>query len=315
MQNTTKPGRGFVTMATGKDMYYRLAETLLLSYRLTTANPLRFAILCDRENKYTEAFDDVILLENPRNSYVDKLELLVRAPYEETIFIDADCIAYTDLNEYWNYFENTTDLSCFGTVLPLDNTKSAWFTLAGAGRYADQLSYLLEFHGGIYFIRRGDICEEIYRISKDVIEHYSEFTFKIFDQPADEPAIAVGMALCGCKPVKRERRQYAFYSLTSFKKVDFFKKICVYDRLTKGMQGQEGHVDDGMIIHFGARHTISPLYTIEAAKVHFLNRHGRPWSIVEGFAFKFRAYAEYILRISWRGLKRKLRKIRRSLLK
>lgn len=47
--------RGFFTIATGDEKYYRFANNLLKSYRLhNTKYP--FAILCDRENQYTKDF-------------------------------------------------------------------------------------------------------------------------------------------------------------------------------------------------------------------------------------------------------------------
>lgn len=88
--------RGFITIATGKELYYTLASNLLKSYRLFTDEPCPFAILCDRENEVTAEFDDVVILDHPLNSFWDKFELLKLAPYDETIFIDADCLAYAD---------------------------------------------------------------------------------------------------------------------------------------------------------------------------------------------------------------------------
>ena len=64
--------RGFITIATGKELYYQLAQNLLKSYRLYSRNPMPFAILCDRENTYTEQFDQTVILEHPLNSFWDK---------------------------------------------------------------------------------------------------------------------------------------------------------------------------------------------------------------------------------------------------
>ena len=61
--------RGFITIATGKEMYYKLALNLLKSYRLYSRNPLPFAIMCDRENDYTKQFDQVVILEQPLYSF------------------------------------------------------------------------------------------------------------------------------------------------------------------------------------------------------------------------------------------------------
>ena len=84
--------KGFITIATGDERYYRMARTLLRSYRQTCAEPVRFAVIADRENEYTAEFDDVVILEKPTNSWMDKLQLLQCCPYDENIFIDADCL-------------------------------------------------------------------------------------------------------------------------------------------------------------------------------------------------------------------------------
>ena len=80
--------RGFVTIATGDALYYQLAGNLLASYKLYTDSPYPFAILCDRKNEITEQFDDVVIFPDAKRNYFDKFELLIRAPYDETIFID-----------------------------------------------------------------------------------------------------------------------------------------------------------------------------------------------------------------------------------
>ena len=41
-----------------------------------------FAILCDRENKYTKDFDQVVLLDNVKNNYHDKFRMLIDSPYQ-----------------------------------------------------------------------------------------------------------------------------------------------------------------------------------------------------------------------------------------
>lgn len=121
--------RGFITLATGNEKYYKLARNMLLSYRLFCPDPMPFAIMCDRENEYTAMFDQVILLENPSNSYWDKFELLVRAPFDETIFVDSDCLAYADWNVYWDYFADADDFTGCGTNYP-PNRKKDFFSLA-----------------------------------------------------------------------------------------------------------------------------------------------------------------------------------------
>ena len=80
--------RGFFTIATGNEKYYKFASNLLKSYRLHNLK-YPFAILCDRENEYTKDFDQVVLLDNVKNSYQDKFRMLIDSPYQEGIFMIA----------------------------------------------------------------------------------------------------------------------------------------------------------------------------------------------------------------------------------
>ena len=114
--------KGFLTIATGNEEYYKIASNLLRSYHMFCKTPLPFAILADKKNRYTERFDDVIIFpEGATNSYLDKLILGEHLPYDVNIFIDADCLAYGDLNQLFDYFEKADEFSCFGRVLPLND--------------------------------------------------------------------------------------------------------------------------------------------------------------------------------------------------
>lgn len=138
---------GFLTIAAGDEKYYKMAANLLQSYRYFSKPPLPFAILADRENEYTAKFDDVMLLENAHCNYLDKLSMLESLPYDVNIFIDADCIAYGDLNRLFDMFKDADDFSCFGRVLPL-NDKTGWFEYENLGELKQKVSYVVGLHGG-----------------------------------------------------------------------------------------------------------------------------------------------------------------------
>ena len=194
--------KGFITVATGKEEYYQLAENLLRSYHLFCDEPLPFAILSDRENKYTAEFDEVMILsDGASNNYLDKLSLGKYLPYDITIFIDSDCLAYGNLNQLFDYFKDADDFSCFGRVLPLED-KTGWFEYENLGELQKRVSYVVGLHGGIYYMRKGDICRKIFADAKAFIPDYPKFKFKgRFNTPGDEPLVALSMAVNGCRPV------------------------------------------------------------------------------------------------------------------
>ena len=105
--------KGFITVATGKEQYYKIAQNLLRSYRFTTKEVLPFAILCEEENEYTKEFDVVKVYPKATRSYLDKLEMFDLLPFDINIFIDADCLCFSDINHLFDIFENADDFCCY----------------------------------------------------------------------------------------------------------------------------------------------------------------------------------------------------------
>lgn len=137
--------KGFVTIATGQERYYKLARNLLHSYRLFAKDPFPFAIISDRENEYTSEFDKVIVISDASNSYNDKLKLFRELPFEETIFIDADSLAYGDLNTWWDIFCDAGDFSLFGYAWRDLNCGRGWFIPSGMKQYGTDISFIPDF--------------------------------------------------------------------------------------------------------------------------------------------------------------------------
>ena len=257
--------RGFITIATGKEEYYRIAAYLVRSYRQFSSDPLPFAILCDRENEYTCLFDDVILyLDGATNSYLDKLDLGLYLPYDETIFIDADCLAYGDLNKLFDSFRDADDFSCFGRALPLDD-KTGWFEYENLGALQEKVTYVVGLHGGIYYMRRGEMTRKIFETAKSLIPDYKSFRFKgKFDTPGDEPLVALSMALNRCRPVPFQRNTICCYwEHENQTKLD----ISIPEAIV-----QSEMPDRPILLHWGTRFTRGLVYQEQAEMLDILIR-------------------------------------------
>lgn len=185
--------KGFVTIATGCETYFVLARNLLRSYRDNCKQHIRFAVITDRENEYTQEFDDVVILDNPSRTWMDKIELLRYCPYDENIFIDADSLIYQDINFLWDVYRDADDFSCFGKVLPMDSTEG-WFTAEAARQYP--IRFITHLHGMLYFVRPGETVERMYELCQKIISDYHTVNFKAFNNTlADEPVFALAMAV------------------------------------------------------------------------------------------------------------------------
>ena len=240
--------RGFITIATGKEEYYQLAQNLLHSYRYFCKEPMPFAILCDRENEYIKEFEDVIIYNNSaKNSYLDKLSLGEHLPYDENIFIDADCLAYDNLNKLFDYFQDADDFSCFGRVLPLDS-KKGWFEYENLGELKSRVSYVVGLHGGIYYMRNCETTKRVFESAKAFVSDYPKFKFKgKFDTPGDEPLIALAMAVNNCHPVPFQLKAICCY----WEYVD-----CISIDITEGKAEVEIEpFINTILLHWGTRYT------------------------------------------------------------
>lgn len=300
--------RGFITIATGQELYYQLAKNLLLSYRLFSESPYPFAILCDRENEYTALFDTVIVLENPHKNYFDKFELLIRSPYDETIFIDSDCLAYADLNHYWDYFSGADDFSAGGYNFPRDSSDGL-FWIDSIGDYADRVNWKPAIHGGLYFIRRGETCRAIYREYQTIMQHYQEFRWPDFC--VDEPVFGLAMAVHNCRALEEDPANYVYPWLTTALKCDILTGRCSYTTTDQEV------VRQGRMIHWSVRNCRKPLYRFEAEKVNLLvkyqlrpSKNGVTLNAADTLLYRFRLRYLYLCATDFavRGL-RKLKRV------
>lgn len=248
--------RGFITLAVGKDSYYELAYNLLLSYRETNEKNYPWTLVCDRENRWTTDFDNVILLDNPSLSYMDKLTLFGQIPYDECIFIDADCLVFENIESLWDKMENIDGFSCFGKSLALDS-KEGWFLLEDIGELKKQISYIPQMHGGICFLKKGEKLDRILALASWIEKDYSKYKFKYFEKPADEPILALAMAIVGSHPVKAQPNDFIF--LPTVKNFDIRNVIlnsCA--RCTTG----DGEICEVCVVHFQNYNTKKTAYKV-----------------------------------------------------
>lgn len=232
---------GFVTLAVGDDYYYKLAANLLRSYRLNGNCDAQFVIFADRENKYTAMFDKVILIENPKYSYLDKLEILHNPPFEHNIFIDADCLIYNDVSILLENAEKS-GVHCFGKKLEL-TSQDGWFLIDDIGEYKEMIDFIPSMHGGIIFFSSGELTNKIYMLAMQISNEYSKYRFKYFNNPADEPILALSTAVYNCPPIELSNAQlgtaYCFLPAVKNVQMNIRKKKLTYTENNGAIQGEQ----------------------------------------------------------------------------
>ncbi len=265
--DTAKGSRGFVTIATGKEEYYRLAHNLLLSYRYHTDNPLPFALLCDRENEYTSDFDQVVLIDKPYHSYQDKFYLLDLAPFNENISIEADSLAYKDLNGLWDIFAGCPPFCTLGTRLSLQSEKG-FFKCCDIGEFQNMVHFCMIFQGGVYYIRRND-SGFFSEVSGYIRKNYRKYRFKYFfepwDEPQDEMVFSLASAICNYPPQMDWKKVFCYLPMSDIRKIDVSKGVLEY---TMTRNSETFFYNDKFLVHFGTEATRDTLYKEQAETLH-----------------------------------------------
>lgn len=261
--------RGFVTVATGSEHYYILAANLLKSYRLFAKDPLPFAILADRKNEYTALFDDVIILENPQRSYMDKVFLLNHIPYDETLFVESDILVYKDITCFFDAFESADDLSFLGKNYPIDADLTyglsrekgkpwGWFDPRKMGKYQEQILSIPQFGSGFIYLKKGPVCERAWKVCADVWQNAEEYGLK----PIDDELFAIAMAVteCSCVPPSPKYNQCVYPQMCTngwLPEPNLHNGHCYFTRPTTGVS-EEAH-----LCHWGSIFTKKALYKRE----------------------------------------------------
>ena len=281
--------RGFITIATGSEHYYKLAANLLQSYRHFSPHPYPFAILAEEENQYTAQFDDVILIDDSTHSFMDKLLLLKYCPYDETIFVDADSLVYGDLNQYWDLFANATDFSAIGINVPRDQEEGVWYNIEDIGEYGKRISYKVRVHSGVCFIRQSEKLSQLYDDCLDIIKHYDELNFHQWAACKDECTLGLAMPLNEMKAVK------AGTLLVTYPLATYLNADLLHGKLQYSTEWQ-GYVEKGLLLHWGTLQTYTPLYEFEASCLHhMINRRNDKPGIAEILWYEKRLLYRFLL--------------------
>lgn len=252
--------RGFVTIATGAEKYYKNARNMLRSFRVHNKDG-KMAILCDRENEYTNEFDDVVVLNEANCDYRDKLRLLVDCPYDENIFIESDCLIYRNIDCFWEMLCREYDFTSFGWA---DGNFDIWFSDSIKEKY--DIETVPIFNPAYMFIRNGDVCKKMYEECVDICEYLISHTeehpksFICGKKLRDDPVFALVMELNGLKPAERPKVG---------KCIVLPGKKEIYANMIKGILNVD-NFSECNLLHFSTNRSRYGLYIQQAAVANLL---------------------------------------------
>ena len=283
--------RGFITIATGDKHYYKLAANLLETYRFFAKNPLPFAIIAEKHNEYTEMFDDVIITNESKHSFMDKFLLFKLCPYDETIFIDADCLAYGDLNGWWKHFDGATDFSATGVNVGLEDNNGAWYNIDGIGKWAFGLKYKSRVHAGVMFFRKSEVLTHIYEECVAIANDWDNIEIQ-WRNSIDEGSFGIVMPRFCMKAIPEPPELLAYYPCFLECETSMFRPGIKF-------KADWCECDNSSLLHFGNYHTHEPLYRFDMQCFRLLQRYGNDnLSMVKHLLYKKRLKLPF-MKFAW----------------
>lgn len=152
------PSRGYLTLAARDPVYLEMAVDMALSLREHTAYPIALAadeaLGVRAQTRYAGVFDVVTLIpQRFREGRALKYGTAEASPFEETMFVDADCIVLASMDDRWSALERS-EMAMTGELLTAadDRRHHGFSTRKLMRRYG--LERYLKTNSGLFCFRR-----------------------------------------------------------------------------------------------------------------------------------------------------------------
>lgn len=217
---------GILTIAFGQK-HTNLAINLAKSLIITNPHIKRAVVTNNEGAAVLKNYYDIIipLQKNIKSNLYHKLLLNQYSPFEETLFIDADCLVYKDL---FPVFE----------LLSVQSFSNVGQEIADGEWYMDVkpvikklgLNSIPQINGGIYYFKKDETAHKIFKDAYDIAGQYTEIGLKPFSDGGinEEPVYALAMAKNGLSVVTDPNKitMYTPLGISGNFNVDFLTGKC-----------------------------------------------------------------------------------------
>jgi hypothetical protein len=166
-----------------------------LARSLAITNPdIRRAIVTDRlEDPALNRIFHHLVPMNPKfgSGLRQKLHLVDYSPFEETMFIDSDCLVISDIADLWSSLK-AYSFTTFGNYL----SEGDWYMDVKQMCQRFNLERIPAFNGGFYYFRKDRYTEMLQRTCLALADRYDVLGFYRFrDGINEEPIVGLSMAM------------------------------------------------------------------------------------------------------------------------
>lgn len=235
--------RGYLTIGIGE--YYRfLSKNLIRSYRLNTYSDIPFCMVTDKKDDITDHLADIVIVEPEKlkDGFLYKLRIFDYTPFEETIFIDADCLIISDINFLWNFFQNTA-VGVIGHNSSNPENLKAFFNYDIVNKETGIKGFPV-FNGGIYYFKKNEKAKKVFSDANYFSDFYDKYGMvKVRNMKNEEPVMSLALAYnnISAKSDDKLNTMYCVPGITDLR-IDILRKKCSFRKY--------GTIVNPAIMHF-----------------------------------------------------------------
>ncbi|WP_410217327.1 hypothetical protein [Paracoccus sp. (in: a-proteobacteria)] len=184
---------GIITMAFGADKYFHQAQALARSLRRHMPG-FRIAIVTDRTD--VGPLFDIAVPINPVEvaGTLLKADLYHYSPFEETLFIDSDCIVARPFHEQLKEIRRY-DFSPVVNRFLQEGDRDLWIRDVGYAIKTLEGTPFPKFNGGVYFYRKSTFASKVFATAHDINKRADELGILDFDRSGPGEETLLGLAL------------------------------------------------------------------------------------------------------------------------
>jgi hypothetical protein len=230
--------QGYLTLATGSRLFVEIALNLALSIKLNDpVRPLCLVTDADMDipDTHRPFFDQVVFLP-PRPGFhgcLNKLRTNEVSPYDETMFIDSDCLLVkNDMDRHWAKFISNGFMIAGGK-----KTYGYWYDFP-ITKVIDELDipYMVQMNSGVFYFKKGAESDLFFKTVLELVEQHKELLGTFHRnrlQLADEPFIGAALGKMSIEPIAYNPSEGSIMITTVNSSKEFFDPFTHASQIVK----------------------------------------------------------------------------------
>jgi hypothetical protein len=280
-----------LVIAGGKKLYIDMACNLAMSFMLWNRDSgIQFFLVTDRPDYIPDQLKkEISVIEKTpaelNKGFSSKLQIGDFLQTKQTLFIDADCLVYGELNSVFDLFKGRS-LSVIG-YNRTEGIDTGFCKDIRSVMQKTRIDYYTMLCGSIYYVEKNDTSRQAFNYANELLASYDEIgLIRLRNRENEEPLIAIAMAKYRQQPVndpgfvKGDRMYYDHLKsniLNGYARLwsDKEPPVPVYSTLMES---------EPLIVHYNASYNETFEYKSEVARIRKVYLEEWPKALANSYA-------------------------------